>query len=65
VDFTPLHGRIELPAGVCTLDAGEAGLTLRLDAEPEQIERMEGVVAEHLKRFAFKEELQFDWRLGE
>lgn len=62
VEFTPQNGRIEMSAGVLVLDADAEGLGLRLTAEPENLERMEGVVADHLKRFAFREELQFDWR---
>ena len=62
VEFTPQNGRIEMSAGVLILDADAEGLGLRLTAEPDNLERMEGVVAEHLKRFAFKEELAFDWK---
>jgi hypothetical protein len=61
VDFTPQHGRIDLPVAVCTLDAGDAALTLHLEAPADQIERLEGVVAEHLQRFAFKEDLRIEW----
>ena len=61
VEFTPENGRIEMSAGVLILDADADGLGLRLSAEPENLERMEGVVADHLKRFAFREELVFDW----
>ena len=62
VEFTPHNGRIEMSAGVLILDADPEGLGLRLSAEPENLERMEGVVAEHLKRFAFREDLAFDWQ---
>jgi hypothetical protein len=61
VSFTPLNGRIELPLGVCILDADEDGLGLVLDTTSDQLTRMEDVVADHIKRFAFKEELRFDW----
>ncbi|HEY4031279.1 MAG TPA: DUF2218 domain-containing protein [Caulobacteraceae bacterium] len=62
VEFTPENGRIEMSAAVLILDADGEGLGLRLSAEPENLERMEGVVAEHLQRFAFREELAFDWK---
>ena len=62
VEFTAENGRIEMSAGVLILDADAEGLGLRLTTEPEDLERMEGVVADHLKRFAFREELAFDWR---
>jgi hypothetical protein len=62
VEFTPQNGRIEMSAGVLILDADAEGLTLRLAAAPEDLERMQAVVADHLKRFAFRETLEFDWR---
>lgn len=62
VEFTAQNGRIEMSAGVLILDADPEGLGLRLTTEPENLERMEGVVADHLRRFAFREELQFDWK---
>jgi len=62
VEFTPQNGRIEMSAAVLILDADPEGLGLHLSAAPEDLERMEGVVERHLERFAFKEELAFDWR---
>jgi hypothetical protein len=62
VEFTPLSGRIEMSAGVLILNADAEGLGLRLTAEPAELERMEGVVAAHLQRFAFRETLTFDWK---
>jgi hypothetical protein len=45
------------------LAADEATLAVELSAEDEAaIERLESVVAEHLRRFAFREELVFVWR---
>jgi len=63
VAFDPAHGRIAFDADtVLTLDAGPERLALRLDAvDPERAGRMTGVVTEHLKRFAFREELAVDW----
>jgi hypothetical protein len=59
VEFTPEHGRIPFdPDRVCTLDAAEGSLALQIEAADEEtLERMEGVVIEHLKRFAFREDL--------
>jgi len=61
VAFTPENGRIQMSAAVLILDADEEGLGLHLDAPQDQLARMEDVVAEHLKRFAFKEDLRFEW----
>lgn len=61
VTFTPENGRIEMSAGILILDADAEGLGLHLTAEADVLETMEGVVERHLERFAFKEELKFDW----
>ncbi|MBU3076704.1 DUF2218 domain-containing protein [Sphingomonas quercus] len=67
VTFTPHEARIDFnpraPA-VVTMAAAADALTVRLETEDEAlIERMTGVVAEHLDRFAFREApLPFDWQ---
>jgi hypothetical protein len=57
-------GRIEFPAGVCSLDATAPELlVMRVTAaNGEDLERLEGVVARHLERFAFRETLTMDWQ---
>jgi hypothetical protein len=63
VEFDARHGVISLPMGPVTMDAAQDELVVELDAEdPAGLDRFEGVVAEHLSRFAFREELKFDWR---
>jgi hypothetical protein len=59
VEFTPERGRIPFDDNrVCTLDASETDLALRIEAADEAtLDRTEAVVIEHLKRFAFREEL--------
>jgi hypothetical protein len=59
VEFTPEHGTIPFDeTRRCTLDASPDRLALRIDAADDAaVERMQGVVIEHLKRFAFREEL--------
>jgi hypothetical protein len=61
VDFTPQNGRIEMSAGVLILDADPEGLGLCLTTAPGDLVPMEGVVERHLERFAFKEDLSFQW----
>lgn len=67
VTFTPKVGRIPFSDSAgCTLEAEESALALTITAEDEAgIERLERVVFDHLKRFAFREELQEPaWRLA-
>ena len=45
------------------MDADAARLSIRVSAgDDEALERLEAVVADHIKRFAFREELAFDWK---
>ncbi|WP_425230070.1 DUF2218 domain-containing protein [Sphingomonas sp.] len=74
VAFTPGHGRVVFPKnargaehpgdGLATFDATAEALVVRIDAtSPAQLEGLEGAVARHLDRFAFREApLTFDWR---
>jgi len=56
-------GRIEFPFGLCELTAeGEEALVMRVSsADAEALERLEGVVARHLERFAFREPPVIAW----
>jgi len=61
-EFDASRGRVDFPSGAqLFLDADETVLRLKLEAPEDSLERMEGVVADHLKRFAFREELMFGW----
>jgi hypothetical protein len=59
VEFTPEHGTIPFDeARTCTLDATPDRLALTVEAgDDATLDRMQGVVIEHLKRFAFREDL--------
>jgi hypothetical protein len=64
VEFTAEAGVVTFPNGaVLTMTAQPAALDVRLELpEGEDVERMEGVVASHLDRFAFREApLSFVW----
>ena len=68
VDFTAERGMIDFGDGrACALAADADALTLRATVpEAADAARLEGVIADHVKRFAFREELAFDWhRLGD
>lgn len=74
VDFTAVRGTVVFPRNArgaawpadatLTLTAGPQALECRLDAsDPGQLEALQGTVARHLDRFAFREApLRFDWR---
>ncbi|TIM23650.1 MAG: DUF2218 domain-containing protein [Mesorhizobium sp.] len=63
VAFDANHGTIDLSLGRTVLDADPAALHIAVTAdEAGSLERLETVVADHIKRFAFREELTFDWR---
>lgn len=59
VEFTPEAGSIRFGDGrSCQLMADEAGLEIMVEAgDTERLQHTERVVIEHLKRFAFKEDL--------
>ncbi|MER9756552.1 DUF2218 domain-containing protein [Mesorhizobium sp. M0166] len=63
VEFDANHGAIDLTLGRTVLDADQAALHIAVTTdEAGSLERLETVVAEHIKRFAFREELAFDWK---
>ena len=62
VEFDPHAGRIEFGASTARFAASGDALTITLDtADAAQLDRMEPVVAEHLQRFAFREDLAVAW----
>ena len=63
VSCDALNGEIRLPGAILTLEAQEGFLETTLTGDDRAaLERMRGVVAEHLDRFAFREApLPFVW----
>ncbi len=64
VDYDTGHGRIDLGEGrVCSMRAFPERLAVSADAgDADALPRLEQVIADHIKRFAFREELTFDWQ---
>ena len=61
-EATPTEGRITFPMGPVILAADATTLHLRLEtADPAKAGELEDVVARHLVRFAFREELAISW----
>ncbi len=57
------HGSIAFSVGLCELSAGTESLTMHLSAaDAGALEALQDVVARHLKRFAFREEMEIAWR---
>jgi hypothetical protein len=62
VEFTPEHGRIDLGENrLVLMDANPENLVTTVEAPEESLSQMEDVVASHIVRFAFREELVFNW----
>lgn len=64
VELGEKSGTVRFAEATATMSADEAGLTVAIDAASDEVlERMKGVVASHLDRFAFREApLPFEWR---
>src|ERR1700733_5991614 len=64
VDLSEQKGVVKFPTAVATFDVGADALLVTIEGEEgEAVERMKGVVASHLDRFAFREApLPFDWK---
>lgn len=61
VEFSPARGHIDLGEGrIVDLSASATSLTVEVEAA--DLPRMEQVAADHIVRFAFREELKFDWK---
>src|SRR4051794_11231168 len=63
VEFTEDRGVVRFPNAVVAFEARPDDLAVTIDGpEKDEVERLKGVVASHLDRFAFREApLKFDW----
>ena len=62
VTFDAGHGRAVFPFGECVLRAEGGLLAITATAASEaDLEQLKGVIARHLLRFAFREELRVAW----
>jgi len=60
--YDDTSGQIQFPFGACTLQVVDEALLLQVTAESETMfTRVKHVVADHLVRFAVKEELTVHW----
>lgn len=62
-EWSETTGRIVFPTGECRLSAATDTLTITVAAgDAEALATLEDVVARHLVRFAFREDLEVAWR---
>lgn len=62
VTLTDIEARIDFDSGVCTLEATNDAIVIRVEAKDVAgLERVEDVVARHLVRFAFREPVVVEW----
>lgn len=62
-EYDPEQGWIQFDFGKADLLAHPDGLIMTANAEnPEDLARLQRVLALHLERFAFREDLIFEWR---
>lgn len=65
VTFDPQQGRIAMPEDrEITLTASDTALDVVLSAPAGAMAHMQHVIDSHIARFAFREELVFDWQPG-
>lgn len=62
VEYGPSAGRAEFLWGRCDMRAEDGGLDLTCEADSEtNLRRIEGVVADHLKRFLWRTPVDVVW----
>ncbi|MFZ2872745.1 DUF2218 domain-containing protein [Zavarzinia sp.] len=65
LDLDEGQGRIAFPFGACRLAAADGTLHLTAEAEgPDALAQVQTVIASHLTRFAFREELAVTWTVS-
>jgi hypothetical protein len=66
VDLCENKGVVRFPSAIAKMEASADALLVTIEAREEKtVERMKGVLASHLDRFAFREApLSFDWSNG-
>ncbi|GKW49663.1 DUF2218 domain-containing protein [Halomonas sp. NCCP-2165] len=56
------QGRVAFEEGVCLMRADDAAMTVAIEAlDEEALDRLEGVISNHLDRMAGKEPLDIVW----
>lgn len=62
VEFSPAEGRVAFPPGRCLMNAGDDILELYCDAMEERgVPAIKAIIDSHLVKFAWREELHYEW----
>jgi hypothetical protein len=62
VDYDQVHARVEFPPGRCMMTADGGTLSFYCRSEKDKgIAVMQHIIVDHLVRFAWREEVTFDW----
>lgn len=62
-DWDTRKGEVSFPFGFCRMDATETCLTIRCETDEDQkMDRMKGVIDNHIERFAWREGLKLRWQ---
>ncbi|MDF1790450.1 MAG: DUF2218 domain-containing protein [Thalassobaculaceae bacterium] len=65
-EWNETEGLVRFEPGACRMSASDGTLTLMCESETEKaLAVVQDVVADHLVRFAWKEELSVTWTQGE
>ena len=65
VEFDTHNGRVEFPFGLCLMQVDGERLSIQCESQSDEaFARMRFVLDDHVKRFAWKEELELQWDDG-
>ncbi|MEP2759800.1 MAG: DUF2218 domain-containing protein [Roseibium sp.] len=63
VDWDTSKGEVSFPGGYCRLDAEPDQLAIRCEADEEvKLTRVKAIIDDHVKRFAWREDLTLEWQ---
>lgn len=60
--FNTTEGRVSLPFGQVELAASDAALSITVQGDARNLDRLETFVGDHLARFAFRENPKLTWQ---
>ena len=65
VEYSPAEGRVAFPPGLCLMNADDEGLSFYCKASEERaIPVIQSIIDNHLVKFAWREELSYEWEAG-